>query len=260
MPEFEILVLSLPDAKQRRDNFHINFISASKLNYRFYDGVYGKHLAQKTLDEIYSSAKAFSKIGRDLTLGEIGATYSHFLMYKEALENGLDYLIVLEDDSFVSQDFDAVLHNIISKFKNTDDAIIFIQEHTLNNKVILSRRRIRVHENYSVSRLLGSSQYFVGSYGYIITKAALHKIVRNYLPFYCVCDHWYFIKKQSSIDSFYALKPSIVRTNEENVREIDSFINQERKKVIKKADLTIVARLKIFVKKIILPALDKDWE
>lgn len=260
MSNFEILVLSLPDANQRRENFHKNFNLVSKLNYRFFDGVYGKCLEKTVLDKIYSSKKANYKIGRDLTLGEIGATYSHYLMYKEALQKELDYLIVIEDDSFLNADFDFVLKKILSEFKNTDDSIIFIQEHTLNSKVIFSKNSIIFHEKYTVNRMLGSSQYFVGSYGYIITKAALHKIVQNYLPIYCVCDHWYFIKKRSAIKNFYALKPSIVHTNEEHVREIDSFINEERKHVLKKTELTYLAKLKIFTKKIILPILNKDWE
>lgn len=260
MPNYEILVLSLPDAHQRRENFHKNFNSVSKLNYRFFDGVYGKNLEQTTLDEIYSATKANYKIGRDLTLGEIGASYSHYLMYKEALQKELDFLIVLEDDSYLSPNFDVVLSKILSAFSNTDDSILFIQEHTLNNKVIFSNRSIIIHDNYAVSKMLGSSQYFVGSYGYIITKAALHKIVQNYLPLYCVCDHWYFIKKQSQIKNFYALRPSIVCTNEEHVRETDSFINEERKKVLKKAELSHLARVKIFTKKILLPILNKDWE
>lgn len=260
MSNFEILVLSLPDASERRENFHRNFNSVSKLNYRFFDGIYGKNLDQTTLDEIYSASKANHKIGRGLTLGEIGATYSHYLMYKEAIQKELDYLVVLEDDSYLNSDFDVVLKQILSKFNNTDDSIIFIQEHTLNSKVIFSNNSIIVHEKYTVSKMLGSSQYFVGSYGYIITKAALLKIVQNYLPLYCVCDHWYFIKKQSQIKNFYALKPSIVCTNEEHVREIDSFINEERKKVLKKTELSYLARLKIFTKKILLPILNKDWE
>ncbi|MGJ3444024.1 glycosyltransferase family 25 protein [Enterobacter sp. PTB] len=260
MSNFEILVLSLPDAIHRRENFHKNFNSVSKLNYKFFDGVYGKNLEQKKIDEIYSSAKANFKIGRDLTLGEIGATYSHYLMYKQALQKECDYLIVLEDDSFLNPNFDVVLKSILSEFKYTDDAIIFIQEHTLNNKVIFSKNSTCVHGEYTVSRMLGSSQYFVGSYGYIITKEALHKIVKNYLPLYCVCDHWYFIKKQSAIKYFYALKPSIVRTNEEHVREIDSFINEERKQILIKNELTNLAKLKIFTKKILLPVLNKDWE
>lgn len=77
-----------------------------------------------------------------MTVGEIGATYSHYLIYKDAYEKSLDYLIVLEDDSFVDENFDEVINRLLVKITPDDDAIIFIQEHTLDSKVIFSRKKI----------------------------------------------------------------------------------------------------------------------
>ncbi|WP_340613768.1 glycosyltransferase family 25 protein [Xenorhabdus thailandensis] len=255
-----IKVLSLPDADVRRKKFSNTFIKNSSFSYEFFDGIYGKHLKKESIAQIYSSEKANNKINRDLTLGEIGATYSHYLMYLEANSKKVDYLLVLEDDTFINQDFDKVIKKITTRISPEEDAIIFIQEHTLNKKVIFSRKIQKLTNNYGMRRLLGSSQYFVGSYGYIVTKEAINKLILNYLPIFCVCDHWYFIKKQSGIKNFYCVIPSVVKTNEEQVRMIDSFINHDRQKIIKKNKISTIAKAKILVKKIVLTITDKDWE
>lgn len=260
MDRVKIKVLSLKSAISRREKFVDNFYKYSSKNFAFFDGVYGKNLTPETLNSIYSSDKAKLKIGRELTLGEIGATYSHYLIYQEAINEDLDYCIVLEDDSFISPHFDVVINSILETVTANDDAVIFIQEHSLNENVILSNKKKALVSDYFLQRMLGSSQYFVGSYGYIITRKSMRKLLTSYMPIYCVCDHWYHIKKQSKISNFYCLNPSVVKTNPEDIREVDSFINKERKKVLVKKNIGFIAKSKIIVKSKVLKILDKDWE
>ncbi len=260
MTKAKIKVLSLNDAVERRAKFEENFIKKSHEPFSFFDGIYGKHLSKETLKMIYSSEKANKKIGRDLTLGEIGATYSHYLMYKEAIAEDLDYCIILEDDSNITEHFDATLHSILKIVDPNDSAVVFIQKHTINNNVILSNKKERLNDNHVLQRMLGSSQYFIGSYGYVVTRKSMRQLLNSYMPIYCVCDHWYHIKKQSLIDTFFCITPSIVDTNPENIREIDSFINEERKKILIKREMGLIAKSKIKIKKIVLRILDKDWE
>ncbi|MEQ5161775.1 glycosyltransferase family 25 protein [Proteus terrae] len=257
----KIVTLSLKDALQRREKFKSNFSKYSALNFNFFDGIYGKDLKKNELDKIYNPLLANKKINRELTKGEIGATYSHFLIYKQALDEKVDYLIVLEDDSYINKDFDMVTKELISEINPEESSIIFIQQHTLNNKVILSKQpRMKINNEYSLYKLLGSSQYFVGSYGYIVTKKALTQLVESYLPIFCVCDHWFFIKKRCNINNFFVLKKHLVSTNEEEVRKIDSFINNERSMLIKYKPISVIAKLKIKIKYYFLRAINKDWE
>lgn len=261
MYNYKIVTLSLKDALQRRDGFEENFSQHSSLKFSFFDGIYGKDIPNIELDKIYSSSLANEKIKRELTKGEIGATYSHYLIYKEALEDNVDYIIILEDDSYINEDFDSIITDLMHKLSPEENSIIFIQQHTLNDKVILSKKpRIEFNNKYSLYKLLGSSQYFVGSYGYIVTKKALTQLVNSYLPIYCVCDHWYFIKKKCSINNFFALNNYLVSTNEEEVRKIDSFINKERSLLIKNKSISIIAKMKIKIKYYALRLFNKDWE
>ncbi len=257
-----ILVLSLPDAHERRENFKANFESKSNKNFVFFDGIYGKNLSKDFINEVYDSNKAIRYIGRDLTSGEIGATLSHYKMYKYALDNKVDYLVCLEDDTFIDNDFDLILDSIISskEIPLADQTIFFLQEHTLNNNVIFSKKKISLKEGFDIKRLLGSSQYFVGSYGYLVSKNMLNSLVRNYIPFFFVCDHWYFVKKKCDIKNMYCIDKAIVKTNEESIRQVDSYINEERKLLIKKSSLSVIARSKIASKRIVLRAIDRDIE
>lgn len=261
MCSFKIVTLSLRDATKRRDSFTSNFIQNSSLNFHFFDGIYGKDLTEKELINIYSPSLAIEKIKRELTKGEIGATYSHYLIYKEALRENADYLILLEDDSYINSDFDIIIKKITREINPEESSIIFIQKHTLNDKVILSKSpRAIFNNNYSLYKLLGSSQYFVGSYGYIVTKKALTQLISSYLPIFCVCDHWFHIKKRSKIKDFYVLKNHLVYTNDEEVRKIDSFINKDRMLVIKNRPITLIAKIKIRIKYYLLRLINKDWE
>ena len=260
MNNLEIRVLSLPDAYARRTKFQERFSLVSKLKFQFFDGVYGKNIPDEILKSIYDDKKAKLKINRSMTVGEIGATYSHYLIYKDAYEKKLDYLIVLEDDSFVDENFDDVINRLLVKITPDDDAIIFIQKHTLDSKVIFSRKKDILKNGFELVKMLGSSQYFVGSYGYILTKKSINKIIQNYLPIYCVCDHWFFIKKDSKIESFYCVSPSLVYTNDEDIRLVDSFINEERKNVLKNRVVSRIGRIKIIIKRVVLRLLNKDWE
>lgn len=261
MKKFKIKVLSLIEAVERRARFQSEFKRISTLNFDFFDGIYGKNLTSLELSKIYNDDKAKRYLKRSLTKGEIGATYSHYLMYKDALESDLDFLIIMEDDSYINNDFDDVILNIINKVNPKYDEIIFLQEHTSNNKnVILSKKNVKVNNEYNIYRMLGSSQYFVGAYGYIVTQGAMLKLVANYLPIFCVCDHWYYIKKNCKVSEFSSLQPHVIYTNDEVTRKTDSYVNEERKKVIMTKPLTFIAKLKISLKRLILVQLDKDWE
>lgn len=257
-----ILVLSLPDAHERRKKFKDDFESKSNKEFIFFDGVYGKNLSENFVKEIYDGKKAKKYIGRDLTSGEIGATLSHYKMYKYALDNKVDYLVCLEDDTFIDESFDFILDSIIlnKEILLSEKTVFFLQEHTINSNVIFSKKKIALKEGFDIKRLLGSSQYFVGSYGYLVSKNMLKSLEKNYLPFFYVCDHWYFVRKRCDIKNMYCVDKAIVKTNEESIRQVDSYINEERKKLIKKSGLSVIARSKIAVKRIVLRAIDSDIE
>lgn len=261
MKQFSIKVLSLADAEARRTKVSTEFEQKSKLPFSFFDGVYGKALTDEELNSIYSSELAQKTLNRHLTLGEIGATYSHYLIFRESYDRGDEFVIILEDDCFLDSNFDSVLTSVLEKKNSADDEIIFIQRHTSENEhIIKSFYSEKISEGYRLHRMLGSAQYFVGAYGYVVTRAAMKKLIDTYLPIYCVCDHWYYIKKKSKIEKFSVLTPAIVFTNDEEVRKVDSFVDMERRKIAVFKPVSIVAKIKILVKKVILPVLNKDWE
>lgn len=261
MKQFSVIILSLKDAHERREKVSNEFLEKSKLPFTFFDGVYGKNLTEDELKGIYSQELAEKTLNRKLTPGEIGATYSHYLIFKEAYERGDEFVVILEDDCYINLNFDNVLLSIIEQTDSENDEVIFIQKHTSENAhVIKSLSSLKLTEGYALNRMLGSAQYFVGAYGYIVTRAAMQKLLETYLPIYCVCDHWFYIKKKSRIEKFSVLTPAIVFTNDEEVRKIDSFVDLERRKIAVFKPVGKIAKIKIMIKKIILPILNKDWE
>ncbi|MGG2079125.1 glycosyltransferase family 25 protein [Lelliottia nimipressuralis] len=261
MKQFSVKILSLKDAHERRSKVTNEFVKKSKIPFSFFDGIYGKNLTEDELREVYSQELAVKTLSRTLTLGEIGATYSHYLIFKEAYERGDEFVVILEDDCFIDINFDEVLASIIEQTDSNNDEVIFIQKHTSENEhIIKSLISKNIMKGYTLNRMLGSAQYFVGAYGYIVTRAAMKKLLDSYLPIYCVCDHWFYIKKKSKIETFSVITPAIVFTNDEDVRKIDSFVDLERRKIAVFKPVGKVAKIKIMIKKILLPILNKDWE
>lgn len=254
----KIYVLSLIEAKERRSAITKQFNNHG-IEFEFFDGIYGRDLSTEKIDDIYDKSKALNCVGRELTKGEIGATYSHYKIYQKALVNDLDYVVVLEDDIY----FDENLKNLIEELEYLVDEesekskVFFIQEHCNNDMVISNSKGCRIG-GFFFNRMFSSEEYFVGAYGYVLNQSAIKCLIKSYMKFYFVCDHWYFVRKESKISELYFLKNAIIRTNEEDVRQVDSYIQEERKLVVMKRNLSAIQKLRFFVKKIVVSRFSID--
>jgi len=252
-----VFVLSLVNASERRDKIQAEF-SRINLDFEFFDGVYGKDLSNIQIDKIYDDVKANKYIGRSLTKGEIGATYSHFKMYEKAVAQDLDYLIVLEDDVYFDQRLKLIHDNLVNSVENDPvSRVLFIQEHCNNPNIISNKVAIKLGD-FVFNRMFSSEEYFVGAYGYIVNKKALQSLVANYLKFYFVCDHWFYVRKETKIKEFLFIKKSMVKTNDDVTREVDSFVQEERRQIIKKRNLSLYQTFKLSVKNKIFKIFNID--
>jgi len=259
--KLKIYVLSLIEATERRNKIN-KILTKMNIDFVFYDGVKGKEISPHDIDDIYDEKSCRKLINRGLSSGEIGATYSHYKIYKDAWESNVDFALILEDDVFLVPAFKELINSLGTEKPpmKEDDSIYFIQQHCLNNRVIGSIWDGVEIGSFKFTKMLGSSQYFVGAYGYLVPRNSLKKLVHNYLPINCVCDHWYHIKKRSGIKNFYYLKTPLVYTNDESVRLVDSFVQKERALIHISKELTVLQEFKYSLKKYALLLTNLDIE
>ncbi len=83
-------------------------LEAMGLEYTFIRAVDGKALSQSDLQK-YSRKRALKAKGRELSTGEIGCALSHADMHHRMVDDGIDEVLILEDDIFITRNLLEVL-------------------------------------------------------------------------------------------------------------------------------------------------------
>ena len=164
-PETLVLVISLPDAAERRAGF-VDRARATTLSWRFFDG----HRELGT-GLTYDPAEAVVDRGRPLTPGELGCYSSHYHAWLELLHTAASQMVVLEDDIIVDWRF-------LEKLTSLDFSALGVSYLRL-----FARRpcAFRLHgEAVEPQRyLVEYADYAHGTQGYVITRAGAERFVRH---------------------------------------------------------------------------------
>jgi glycosyl transferase family 25 len=161
-----IRVISMADAVERRASFRARAADAP-LPWTFFDAATGL-VPGLTLD---ADAVDRNK-GRALTPGEIGCYASHFSIWRDIVDQGVDQAIVLEDDVIVDWAF-------LARLAATDLAAEGIDYLRLYSKMPVRSRIVRrnfIHHSRSVVELVGHAY---GTQGYAITRAGAARFLRH---------------------------------------------------------------------------------
>ncbi len=197
---------------------------------------------KKSKDDIavdFDVEKAYNRYGRYLAGGEVGCTLSHFKCYKQIVASDLKFALILEDDITILRDFNEVLKYI--QYLDTDEPTILF----LSGDYWLCGKR-NVDANNSVASVYDA----VGSYAYLINKAACEVILNANPKPSSVADHWSLYRSQGV--SLKAAYPYIV---DANIEDLWSTIEQSYFGEVRK-NMPFNYRLKAywisFVKRVLL--------
>jgi len=164
-PETLVLVISLPDAAERRAGF-AERARATTLPWRFFDG--HRELGAGL---IYHPDEAVVAKGRPLTPGELGCYSSHYYAWLALLDSRAAQMIVLEDDTLVDWSF-------LEKLASLD-----FSARGVSYLRLFARRpcTFRVHgEAVEPQRyLVEYAAYAHGTQGYVITRAGAARFARH---------------------------------------------------------------------------------
>ena len=108
--QIPVLVISLAHASKRRE-FIREQMAKLKIDYEFFDAVDGNKLSHADISK-FKIKEGEQYLGRPLSKGEIGCTFSHLHIYEKMLAENIEKLIVLEDDVQLYDDFAVLISNL----------------------------------------------------------------------------------------------------------------------------------------------------
>lgn len=165
-----IFVINLPrDDKRRRDmSARLDQVG---LPYEFIEAVDGKAMAPE-YQALYDRTRRMRYFGRDLKLGELGCTFSHYKIFKKMDAENIEHAVILEDDAIFEKEFEQVLSALM------DTSVPWDVIRFLGSKKIYKRgcRKITpLVGRYSLARLPTTPG---GAHGYLLSLKAARAMIK----------------------------------------------------------------------------------
>lgn len=197
----------------------IQKLSNVSIPYEFFDAVYGRDLNDEfyekhniVIDPLFRNSWTSSSI----TTGEIGCSLSHYFIWKKALEQGIKYPIILEDDAILEPTFEKTCLEMIDK--NPEFDMIYLGRKTFIDDPSVFKK---INDQYN----LMNPAFSYWTVGYMLSMEGTKKLVNSgflqnlitvdeFLPMlYLNLQNLYCNKSRYSIDQFhtYGVEPKIVK-------------------------------------------------
>lgn len=231
MVGLKYFIINLKKDLEKREKISL-LCESLGLDYEIIEAVYGKELSDDEIKKYVADEKEQKKIRkRPLWVGEIGCALSHKKCLQKMINDGLDDVVVFEDDAI----FDERLLEFL-KYKKEfpkDLELLLLGHHRqtyaddgFRIQSPYSKRFDLKIKDYHIKRLVGRGN---GAYGYYINKKGAKRLLANmekiFLPFDLYTSNENYI-------NFYALFPTLV-----DFSTIDSSSTQKGFKVVKKSKL-----------------------
>ena len=199
-------------------------------------------------------------IASKLSISEIGCYFSHYRVWRIALEKAWPYVLILEEDAYPTDCFRTVIRHAL-KIKDPDAVVMLFHE------VSKESRTLHTWED-GVRLIKGTRRGGFSSMGYILFRGALQKLVASMNICQMPVDHFYDYSFLTRVNS-YTLKPYAVK----NSKAYYSYIEGDRIRIpsfggIQEKDLSwkvlgvffnrFVVR-NILSQRISGRLIDKDW-
>ncbi len=176
--DLKILVINLARSSERRAGMRRQ-LEALGVDFEFVAAVDGRDFDVQA-HPAYDSPRRRRAFGRDLNGGELGCLLSHRAIFQRMVDEGLEQVLVLEDDVVLGADFLAVMPSILAAAEHYD-IVRFLSASKIAR--LRQRRVLPLAKGYSLARLETTPG---GAYAYLIRRRAAERLLplmqRNWLP------------------------------------------------------------------------------
>lgn len=156
-------------------------IDAKKINLDDYE----KHLTYNK-DSFFKINMKNHFTNNPKMIGHFGVYLSQLELMKEFLKTGKDYLIILEDDAVLCENFKQKLEERVELVPNDWEIILLGFQIAPNFSVARCKN---INDNIQIKNGYLPLLYFVGCYGMLLTKNCVNKLLNLLIPMDWMIDH-----------------------------------------------------------------------
>ena len=196
-----IWVISLRRSVDRRARI-VSQLETLNLPYEIIDGVDGRELDPAETAAHYSTTEAITYNGRELTPGEIGCSLSHLRLYQRQIAEGLEEVVILEDDAFLEPEFANILTRTKSFPEDWDLVTLY------GSPARVSFWGAKVFDEHH--RFVRFASIAYGALGYVLRLEGARKLAATALPIRMPADHLTGGGLRNTL-RIYGLTPACVR-------------------------------------------------
>ena len=226
MNQLQCFVVNLKRDSEKRNKI-VKYLDNLNLDYSFIEAVEGRDLTDAEIAENVDSEKAFARLGRHLSKGEIGCALSHLSIYKKIVDEKIEVSLILEDDVKVdypeaAAHIEAISHILEDQLETVD--CILLGHHPRYSRELETVTSVfeRIKINKRV-RLGWFTERPVGAYAYLLTLEGAQKRLREFEMITKPLDHW-----DLNLLNTMGVKSSIFKVN----FELASNLDKERAKFV----------------------------
>lgn len=179
----KIFVINLPHRKDKKENM-LRQAAECGLCLEVVDAVNGKAFSDDDLKQL-----AYDYPACCMTPGVIGCALSHLKIYKNIIEGGHPYALVLEDDAILGPELKEVLTGI--ERLNYDDPHIWL----LSSHYYKKKAKHQLTEKYAVHKFIDGSQ----GHGYVVSRKAAAVLCDRLQPIKWEADKWYYFEQMGLV-------------------------------------------------------------
>ena len=202
-PHLPIRVISLEKSIERHRYVQEQLDDLS-LKHSIVKGVEGNVLLPREIKKMYDAENSLSRRGKHLHRGEIGCALSHIKLYQEIVNDGLEAMLILEDDVKIDPEIRSVA-KVWHDFPDNWDVVflgcntrrVFLKNISCGN---ISSKRFMLAQAQGIGPVKGAFAYMVsysGAKKLLDSTAMIYQPIDSYIG-------------DLSLLNIYAFKPEVI--------------------------------------------------
>lgn len=230
----QIYVISMLSSQERREHIRTQF-EKQNIDFKFFDAFVPSERLNQTVETIIPNlAKTW------LSPGERGCFMSHLMLWKECIDNHMDYLYVFEDDVILSSESSKFLNNTSWLRERFGNNPVLVRLETFLMPIDVSQSVIADYDGRQFVRL---HNIHYGTAGYVISYEAAKQFYSAFLQLAFLdldaIDELMFKHfLENPIFPIYQLSPAICVQEEQLNKDSASFTSQlEAQREIKRQNI-----------------------
>lgn len=229
MKKILILCVSLQGSNERQEKIKQqhqdlqSIIPDIKIDFEFFDAIYGKKLPQEYLTFLNLSRQFAGLCDHELGPSELGCWLSHMIIWQRLAQGdyqAYDRIIIIEDDViFQTKHIQQKLHSLLE----TNPSFAFLGGHSEP-----SRRRIRGYtsQDQLYFNMSGPKDLYTATFAYSLTREQACIFIKKQVKRLTYIDDWkYLLQKHNTVPFYFCF---------EHDDEIPSSIASDRQNFMKK--------------------------